>query len=542
MSRECVRFSSANNSSSQPNTVNGNSNDASQSQEALSQQTTTITLTNENNTPVKKPSSVTSSNKKSATPAKPKSPIVIEKTLQLKQENNLTINCDSQIQQPHQQLNIQQHPQQPQQINMSQQPQQPQQPQTSVNTLSNIKTELKNDPPKPVSQQQPTNDTTDEIIDSAVRQLAICDRILSIAQSHQITCSYTKLKREQLLDSANTSQKQLQLSVTCSNSEPPAEDIRRLEMWRCLCALIGPDILRIVEFAKRIPDFKSVQQQEQIILLKAHFFAVWLVRIACMLTSTSLTFESGYCISREQLELVYSSNFVARLIDFSKFLTALNLNDIEIGLIAAISITSTREIESLLDTGTKQQIDKTNKDLDEALQFEVRNRLRSDKANSDQQSVSQLCSQISSIIEQLHVLGHLHNQEINYFRQHVYKVKLPHILSEIYEIENGPSQSSSVEKMQEAELHQQPLVNISNKNGNIQYVSQPEMHQFSQSSEPLLNMQQQRNQYQIIHLNQNEFNNQNRLQNVNIGYQFKQESYQHAQSHEQMLLHSNQIN
>ena len=175
--------------------------------------------------------------------------------------------------------------------------------------------------------------TSEALIDSAVKQLAICDRILSIAQSHQMSCSYTKLKREQLVEATSKCKKQLQLSVpeatggggvlADSTNSSGLDDMQRLEMWRCMCALIGPDIMRIVEFAKRIPDFKGIGQADQIILIKAHFFKVWLLRISCMFATDqeaqsgtsigndgSLTFDSGYCITRPQLELVYGVNYI----------------------------------------------------------------------------------------------------------------------------------------------------------------------------------------------------------------------------------------
>ena len=99
-----------------------------------------------------------------------------------------------------------------------------------------------------------TKPSTTEIIDSAVKQLAICDKILSVAQSHQICCLYTKLKREALLEANLKCKKQLQLSVqTQIGSAELNEDVQRLEMWRCLCALLGPDAPLVVEFAKRIP-------------------------------------------------------------------------------------------------------------------------------------------------------------------------------------------------------------------------------------------------------------------------------------------------
>lgn len=190
--------------------------------------------------------------------------------------------------------------------------------------------------------------STNKIIDSAVKQLAICDKILSIAQSHQHFCTYTKLNREQLLPKIIANKKQLNLNVPNGivindmssggggGHHQPNEfinDMKRLEMWRCLCVLMSPDSTRIVEFAKRVPGFKSLGQNEQVVLVKAHFFKCWLLRITPMLLSTSelresssssttsissasskfsnpneqvfLTFESGHCISRDQLELVY---------------------------------------------------------------------------------------------------------------------------------------------------------------------------------------------------------------------------------------------
>lgn len=160
-------------------------------------------------------------------------------------------------------------------------------------------------------------------------------------------------------------------------------------MWRCLCVLMSPEANRIVEFAKRVPGFKTLGQSEQVVLIKAHFFKAWLLRITCMFLSASelrdppiqsnsmskftnntdqvfLTFESGHCISREQLELVYDvktifsmvtlntelikiivifflyvkKNFMDKVFQLAKFLDELKLNDIEIGIICGLLFTS----------------------------------------------------------------------------------------------------------------------------------------------------------------------------------------------------------
>jgi hypothetical protein len=182
--------------------------------------------------------------------------------------------------------------------------------------------------------------STDKIIDSAVRQLAICDRILSVAQSHQMYCSYTRINRDTLLSQIAKSKKKLHVStpqvdpqkaVSSRPMQQQLADMRRLEMWRCLCVLSGPDASQIVEFTKRIPGFKALSQSDQIVLIKSHFFEVWLLRICSMFLTAGelkrlddakpsswqhdeemlvadspyLVFETGHCISREQLELVY---------------------------------------------------------------------------------------------------------------------------------------------------------------------------------------------------------------------------------------------
>ena len=86
-----------------------------------------------------------------------------------------------------------------------------------------------------------SDSSTTDIIDSAVRQLAICDRILSVAQAHQMTCAYTKLKREHLLAANATSKKQLQLSIAAPHaaghvSQDPAAEMGNLMIgyWKLI--------------------------------------------------------------------------------------------------------------------------------------------------------------------------------------------------------------------------------------------------------------------------------------------------------------------
>lgn len=61
----------------------------------------------------------------------------------------------------------------------------------------------------------------------------------------------------------------------------------------------------MVEFAKKVPGFCDLSQDDQLILIKVGFFEVWLSHISKMTTDSSMTFEDGTYITRQQMELMY---------------------------------------------------------------------------------------------------------------------------------------------------------------------------------------------------------------------------------------------
>lgn len=67
---------------------------------------------------------------------------------------------------------------------------------------------------------------------------------------------------------------------------------------------------RVVEFAKRVPGFCDLSQDDQLILIKVGFFEVWLSHISKMTTDSSMTFEDGTYITRQQMELMYEVRLV----------------------------------------------------------------------------------------------------------------------------------------------------------------------------------------------------------------------------------------
>ena len=80
-----------------------------------------------------------------------------------------------------------------------------------------------------------------------------------------------------------------------------------------------------------------------------------------------------------------------------------------------------------------------SQELNEALEFEIKNRLKTDQIKDvEEQMIQEFFKKVNTLIQVLHSLGVMHAQVVDHFKSNTIKVKLPDILSEIFEIENGP--------------------------------------------------------------------------------------------------------
>lgn len=82
---------------------------------------------------------------------------------------------------------------------------------------------------------------------------------------------------------------------------------QKIVMWQNFAVLVTPSIQRVVEFAKRIPGFLELTQDDQLIMIKLGFFEIWLVHISRMINAldSTLTFSDGSYITRQQMELMF---------------------------------------------------------------------------------------------------------------------------------------------------------------------------------------------------------------------------------------------
>lgn len=132
----------------------------------------------------------------------------------------------------------------------------------------------------------------------------------------------------------------------------------------------SPAIRGVVEFAKRIPGFSLLAQDDQVTLLKAGVFEVLLVRLACMFDSqtASMICLNGQVLKRDSIHNSSNARFLMdSMFDFAERMNALCLSDAEIGLFCSIVVIAT-DRPGLRNT---ELIEKMHNKLKSALQIVV---------------------------------------------------------------------------------------------------------------------------------------------------------------------------
>ncbi|KAJ4429555.1 hypothetical protein ANN_21724 [Periplaneta americana] len=178
--------------------------------------------------------------------------------------------------------------------------------------------------------------------DAETKQLAVYDVILTVSQAFHANCGYTEEQTRGLVRKPL----QAQPPAAAGGSSPEGPEVasstaesleqQRVWLWQQFATHVTPSVQRVVEFAKRVPGFCDLSQDDQLILIKVGFFEIWLGHVARLTSDSSLTFADGTYITRQQMDIMYDPEFVSSLFHFASTLNALALNDTELGLFSAI--------------------------------------------------------------------------------------------------------------------------------------------------------------------------------------------------------------
>ncbi|KAM6966197.1 nuclear receptor subfamily 1 group D member 1 [Tautogolabrus adspersus] len=127
------------------------------------------------------------------------------------------------------------------------------------------------------------------------------------------------------------------------NMQPQADPAKNpQEIWEDFSVSFTPAVKEVVEFAKHIPGFSSLTQNDQVTLLKAGTFEVLMVRFSSLFNvkEQTVTFISGATYSLVELQAMGMNKLLSAMFDFSHKLAVLELSAQELGLFTAVVLVS----------------------------------------------------------------------------------------------------------------------------------------------------------------------------------------------------------
>ncbi|KAB0795715.1 hypothetical protein PPYR_09776 [Photinus pyralis] len=258
--------------------------------------------------------------------------------------------------------------------------------------------------------------------DNETKQLAVYDIILTVSQAHHANCGFTEehtrhLVRKSLSVPPTTSPDDGEVATSTADSL----EQQKCWLWQQFAANVTPCVQRVVEFAKRVPGFCDLGQDDQLILIKVGFFEIWLSHVARLTSNTSMVFDNGITVTRQQLEIMYDVDFVASIIHFANTFNALALNDTELGLFSAV-VLLTADRPGITDVKT---IEHHQDKLIEAFKVQV---------GRNHGSEPQIFSNLLIKLPELRNLGTKHTSHLDWFRVNWTKLTLPPLFAEIFDI------------------------------------------------------------------------------------------------------------
>ncbi|XP_073534104.1 retinoic acid receptor beta isoform X7 [Phyllobates terribilis] len=163
-----------------------------------------------------------------------------------------------------------------------------------------------------------------------------------------------------------------QLGKYTTNSSADQRVRLDLGLWDKFSELATKCIIKIVEFAKRLPGFTSLTIADQITLLKAACLDILILRICTRYTpdQDTMTFSDGLTLNRTQMHNAGFGPLTDLVFTFANQLLPLEMDDTETGLLSAICLIC----EDRQDLEEPAKVDKLQEPLLEALKIYIRKR------------------------------------------------------------------------------------------------------------------------------------------------------------------------
>uniref|UniRef100_A0A8C4SCF8 Nuclear receptor subfamily 1, group D, member 4b n=1 Tax=Erpetoichthys calabaricus TaxID=27687 RepID=A0A8C4SCF8_ERPCA len=145
------------------------------------------------------------------------------------------------------------------------------------------------------------------------------------------------------------------------NAAPYCDPVRSSQqVWEDFSQCFTPAVKEVVEFAKSIPGFQALSQQDQVMLLKAGTFQVLMVRFSSLFNpkEKAVTFLNGHTYPLSSLQAMGMGPLLFSMFEFSEKLSSLALDRNEMALFMAVvlvsadrsGITNVEAVEHLQET------------------------------------------------------------------------------------------------------------------------------------------------------------------------------------------------
>ncbi|KAK6166770.1 hypothetical protein SNE40_023392 [Patella caerulea] len=176
------------------------------------------------------------------------------------------------------------------------------------------------------------------------------DVLQSVFNAHRQTCDFSQFRVQQMRELAFQDNRYVDCPahMACPLNNQLGMDPNANKDWGNFSESFTPAIKSVVDFAKGIPGFTLLNQDDQVTLLKAGTFEVLLVRLACLFDpdTNTLMFTSGR-LFRRQTSATGSNNIscgagflLDSMFDFAERFNKLHLTEEELALFSAIVLLS----------------------------------------------------------------------------------------------------------------------------------------------------------------------------------------------------------
>ncbi|XP_032378381.1 retinoic acid receptor beta [Etheostoma spectabile] len=193
-----------------------------------------------------------------------------------------------------------------------------------------------------------------------------------LAESYELTAEQENIIEKIRKAHQETFPSLCQLGKYTTNSSADHRVRLDLGLWDKFSELATKCIIKIVEFAKRVPGFTALTIADQITLLKAACLDILILRICTRYTpdQDTMTFSDGLTLNRTQMHNAGFGPLTDLVFTFANQLLPIEMDDTETGLLSAICLIS----GDRQDLEEPSKVDQLQEPLLEALKIYVRKR------------------------------------------------------------------------------------------------------------------------------------------------------------------------